>query len=65
MGYFGPEPAPGDLELVEQPDEACFVCSIRLKPDDRGVVVPHLGQSGRDHVSAHLSCWRLLIRREV
>ncbi len=65
MGYFGPEPAPGDLQIVDQPDEACFVCSVRLKTGDAGVVVPHLGRAEKTFVVAHLSCWKLLIRSET
>ncbi len=62
MGYFGPEPAPGDLEIVERPDEACFVCSAKFRDGDRGLVIPYKGPGDRFGIAAHLECWRLLIR---
>jgi hypothetical protein len=67
MGYFGADPVPGGLQRVERPDEDCFVCSVRLREGDAGVVMPYSGGESdlRDHVAAHLTCFRLLIRSEI
>lgn len=66
MGYFGPGPAPGGLEIVEHPRENCFVCRAAIADDEHGLVIPYSGKpDDPDHVAAHLKCWRTLIRGEV
>jgi len=58
MKYFGPTPAPRDIEKVAPPEDAsCFRCDESIEDGDSGYLVPHMGKDGTSEEPWHRECF--------